>query len=182
MVHMTIRSLRVLVPIVAVLAIALPAAGGAARADLTVDRGVVQSVAGDQIVLRALDGGVATFAVAPTTRVKLNGIVVALADIRPGFVASVVHDGTAPATLIRAFGVPAVTTERGIVTVLTRTSITFRTAAGTLVAVPLTATTRFRFRGVPAPRYLARPGSRVAVRHIGGGPATVVNVLERTRA
>lgn len=178
---MTLRSLRILAPVVALLAIVLPAAATAARADLTVDRGIVQSVADGQIVLRALDGGVESFTVAATTRVKLNGVRVALAEIQPGFVAAVVHDGLAAATLIRAFGRPTVT-ERGIVTVLARASITFRTSAGTLVTVPLTAATRFRFRGLLARRTLARPGALVAVRQIGGGPATVVNVLERARA
>ena len=91
MLNMTLRPFRSLVVAIAVLAFALPAASTAARVDPTTDRGVVQSVGSDQIVLRALDGSVVSFAVSSATRVKLNGVQVSLADIQPGFVASVVH-------------------------------------------------------------------------------------------
>ena len=74
MLNMTLRHFRSLVVAIAVLAFALPAASTAARVDPTTDRGVVQSVGSDQIVLRALDGSVVSFAVSSATRVKLNGV------------------------------------------------------------------------------------------------------------
>ena len=181
-VHMTLRLLRLPTVAIAVLALALPAAGIAAAGDVTTDRGIVQSVGSGQIELTALDGSVVSFAVSPTTRVKLNGVRVSLADIRPGFVATVIHNGTAPAVLIRAFGKPAIVTDRGVVTALTKTALTLRTVGGATVSVSLDMSTRFRFLGLPAKRLLARPGAVVAVKHAAAGPAKVVNVLKRARA
>ncbi len=179
---MTLRPLRLLTVAIAVLALALPAAGMAAADDVTTDRGVVQSVGSGQIVLRALDGSVVSFTVSPTTRVKLNGARVSLADIKPGFVATVVHDGAAPAMLIRAFGKPAKVTDRGVVTALTRSAITLQTADGVTVTVALDPSTQFRRLGLPAKRFLARPGALVGVTHAVDGPARVVNILKRARA
>jgi hypothetical protein len=182
-VHMTLRALRLVLAAIVVFAVALPATGLAATADVTNDRGVVQSVVGSgQIVLRALDGSVESFAVSAKTRVKLNGVRVSLAEIKPGFVATVVHNGSAPAVLIRAFGKPVVVTDRGVVTALTKSAITLRTAGGAVVIVSLDPNTRFRFLGLPAKRFRARPGAVVAVKHAAGAPATVVNVLKRAGA
>jgi hypothetical protein len=182
MLNMTLRHFRSLVVAIAVLAFALPAASTAARVDPTTDRGVVQSVGSDQIVLRALDGSVVSFAVSSATRVKLNGVQVSLADIQPGFVASVVHRGRAPATVIRAFGKPATVTDRGVVTALDKTAITLRTAGGATISTPLDAGTRFRLGGAPGKRAFARPGALVAVQHAADGPARIVNVLKRAGA
>jgi hypothetical protein len=180
---MKLRALRLVMVAIVVLALAVPAAGIAATAAVTADRGVVQSVVGSgQIVLRALDGSVVSFAVSPKTRVKLNGVRVSLVDIKPGFVATVVHNGSAPAVLIRAFGKPAVVTDRGVVTALTKSAITLRTVAGAVVTVSLDPNTRFRFLGLPAKRSRARPGAFVAVKHAVNAPATVVNVLKRAGA
>ena len=132
-------------------------------------------------MLRALDGSVVSFAVSSATRVKLNGVQVSLADIQPGFVASVVHRGRAPATVIRAFGKPATVTDRGVVTALDKTAITLRTAAGATISVPLDAGTRFRL-GEPGKRAFARPGALVAVQHAADGAARIVNVLKRAGA
>ena len=179
---MTLGALRLLTVALVLLALALPAGGLAAEADVTTDRGIVQSVGAGQIVLRALDGSVVSFTVSPATRVKLNGVRASLANVRPGSVASVVHDGSAPAVVIRAFGRPVTVTERGVVIALTRTAITLRAGGGATVTVSLDTNTRFRFLGSAARRFLARPGAIVAVTHPVDGPATVVNVLERTRA
>lgn len=180
--QMTLRPLRLMPVLVTVLALALPAAGMARLGELDTDRGVVQSVGAGQIVLRALDGSVVSYAVSRATRVRLNGVRVPLSGIRPGFVAAVVHDGRAPVALIRAFGTEATVTDRGVVTALTRTAVTLRTADGATVSVPLDATTLVRFRGRPARWLLARPGALVAVTHAVDLPARVVNVLERARA
>ena len=179
---MTLRPRRSPVIVIAVLALALPAGGIAATGDATTDRGIVQSVGPGQIELRALDGSVLSFAVSPTTRVKLNGARVSLADIRPGFVATVTHDGGAPAVVIRAFGKPAHVIDRGVVTALTKSAITLQVAGGATVTVSLDSSTRFRGFGLPARRFLARPGALVAVTHAIDAPAKVVNVLKRARA
>ena len=94
---MTLRPFRLLVAAIAVLALAVPASGISATAGPTIDQGIVQSVGSDQIVLRALDGSVTSFAVSAATRVRLNGQPSSLANLQPGYVASVVHNGTAPA-------------------------------------------------------------------------------------
>ena len=177
---MTLRALRLLI-IAAALAFAIPAVG-VASSGATIDRGVVQSVDAQNIVLRALDGSVVSFAISPTTRVKLNGVRVSLAEIKPGFVAAVVHNGNTPALVIRAFGKPVSVTDRGIVTSLTKTAITVQTAAGATITVALDPSTQFRRLGLPAKRLLARAGALVAVTHAGDAPARVVNVLKRARA
>jgi hypothetical protein len=179
---MTLRHLRLLTVAAAVLAFVVPAAGNAARVEPTIDRGVVQSIGSDQIVLRSLDGSVASFAVSTRTRVKVNGVRASLHDIAPGFVARVVHDGGAPAVLVQAFGATTTLTDRGVVTALTKSAVTLRTPGGGTMTVPLDGSTRFRFLGVPGRRLLARPGAVVSVTRAADGPATVVNVLKRAGA
>ena len=179
---MTIRVLRLLTVSAALLALVVPAAGVAAPGDKPVDRGVVQSVNASQIVLTALDGSVLSFSVTPNTRVRVNGARASLADIRPGFVASVVHDRRARALLIEAFGTRVTVTDRGLVTALTPAAITLRTPDGGALTFVLDNYTRFRFQGLPARRFVARPGALVAVTHATDAPALVVNVLKRAGA
>ncbi len=179
---MTLRPVRLLTVAIVALALAAPAAGTAATIGLTTDRGIVQSVSSGQIVLRSLDGSVASFAVSPRTRVRVNGVQASLRDIGPGFVAKVVHDGGAPAVRIQAFGSVATVTDRGVVTALTKSSVTLRTVAGVAMTVQLDGNTRFRFLGTSSKRFLARPGALVSVTHAADGPATVVNVLKRAGA
>ena len=178
---MTLRHLRLLTAVAAVMALAAPAAALSAPSDLTNDQGVVQSVGPTQIELRALDGSVVSFAVSEATRVRLNGQPARLQDIRPGYVATVTHNGDRPAVLIRAFGKPTLITSRGIVSSLTRTSITVDSDAGSFV-IPLDRGTVFRFRGGPGFRWQARPGALVVVKVRDGDPAKSVNVLKRARA
>lgn len=155
----------------------LPAVAGAGTSALQVDRGVVQSISDTQIELRALDGAVVTLAIGPATRIRLNGAPALVAQLRPGFVAEVLHRGARPAIVVRAFGTVPVLVDRGIVTALTRAAITLRTDAGTTVTIPLNAATRFRRLGQPVARAAARPGARVAVRHPELGVARLVTVL-----
>src|SRR6187200_472101 len=176
------RSFRLLVVAVALVALALPAASLAAANARSTDRGVVQSVDAGQIVLRALDGEVLTFSIVPRTVVRLNGAPAAIADVQPGFVARVVHDARAHALVIAAFGAPVTTTDRGVVTTISRTAITLRIAGGGSLTFALDAGTRFKFHGTPSGRQPARPGAQVTVTHTAGGSATVVNVLKRAGA
>jgi len=178
------RPLRLLIVAIALMALALPAAGLAGTAvKAGATRGVVQSVDASQIVLRTLDGSVVTFAVMPRTPVRLNGSPATITDVRPGFVARVTYDLQSRALLIEAFGAAApTTTDRGAVIAVTRTSITLRTAGGASMTVAVDASTRFRLHGSPARRQLVRPGAQVAVTHAADGPATVVNVLKRAGA
>ncbi|MEO5633780.1 hypothetical protein [Gaiella sp.] len=178
---MTLRSLRLCTAVVAVLALAAPAAALSASSYLTNDQGIVQSVGPAQIELRALDGSIASFTVSEATRVRLNGEPARLADIRPGHVATVTHDGGRPAVLIRAFGRPPLIASRGVVAALTRNSITIGSDAGP-ITIPLDRATVFRFRGGPGFRWQARPGALVVVKHRDGRPAKSVNVLKRARA
>jgi hypothetical protein len=171
---------RALVLVVLALALAAPTVAAAANAELARDRGVVQSVDAGEIVLRALDGTVATFPLGPATRVYLNGVRVTLAEIRPGLVATVVHDGAEPAAAIRATGKTLVT-DRGTVLSLTRSEIVLATASGGTITIQLDRRTRFRLRGRPVRRAAARAGAIVAVKHPFGGAATRVNVLRRAR-
>jgi hypothetical protein len=179
---MLTRSLRLLTVVIALVALAVPAAALAGAQATGVDRGVVQSVDASQIVLRTLDGGVVTYSVVPRPVVRLNGARAAIADIRPGFVARVSHDGNAHALLIQAFGAVVTTTDRGIVTAVSRSAITLRVANGASLTLALDGSTRFKFHGAPSRRALARVGAQVAVTHAGDAPATVVNVLKRAGA
>lgn len=165
----------------AVAALALPAVG-AAGVTVQTDRGVVQSVAPDQITVRALDGTVVAYAVSASTIVKLNGVATGITELKPGFIATVVHDARLRAKVIRAFGTPPVVTDRGTVTALAKGSITIRAGDGRVLTVPLDQTTRFRVLGLPGKRAFARPGAFVAVKHVDGAVARVVNVLKRAGA
>jgi hypothetical protein len=176
---MRFRSLRLLTTVVAVVALALPAAGLGASQAATVDRGVVQSIDSSQIVIRSLDGSTISFPITPRTRVKLNRVSASLTDVAPGFVATVVADRKGRAVLIHAFGTSATTTDRGIVTSITSGVITLRTNGGGIVTVTTDAMTRVRFRGLPARRAIVRQGALVAVTHAADAPALLVDVLKR---
>ena len=179
--HMKLRPFRLLTVAATVLALAVPAVGLSAPSGLTNDQGIVQSIDATRIELRALDGSIASFAVSPATRVKVNGLPARLTDIGLGYVATVAHDGDRPAVSIRAFGKTAAVTSRGIVTSLTRGAITLDTDAGP-ITIPLDPGTAFRFRGGPGFRWQARPGALVVVKNREGSPARLVNVLKRARA
>lgn len=178
---MTLGLLRtaVVALVAAAAMIGLPGVAGAGTVALQTDRGVVQSISETQIELRALDGSIIPLAIGPATRIRLNGAAAALSQIKPGFVAEVLHRGARPAVLVRAFGKTPILTDRGIVTALTRTAITVRTESGALVTIPLEASTRFRRFGQPVGRFAARPGARVAVRHPENEAARLVTVLKR---
>ena len=76
--------------------LSLAGAASAATRELETDRGVVQRVSPERLVLRELDGSLVTITIGPRTRVRVNGLPSTIAVIRPGFVATAVHDGNAP--------------------------------------------------------------------------------------
>jgi hypothetical protein len=165
------------VAIAAAALLLLPGVAGAGTSALQLDRGIVQSISETQIELRALDGAVLSLTIGPATRFRLNGARATLAQIKPGFVAEVLHRGARPAVVVRAFGTVPILVDRGVVTSLTQTAITLRTDAGTTSTIPLDAATRFRRLGRPVARAAARAGARVAVRHPDGTAAKLVTVL-----
>ncbi len=179
---MSVRPIRLVTAAVAALALVFPAAGLAASKAATVDRGVVQSVGSNEIVLRTLDGSIVPFPVTARTRVRLNNAPASLTDVAPGFVASVRADRKGRALLIQAIGQPVTTTDRGIVVLVAKGEMTLRTGDGSTLIVAVDRKTRVRFRGAPARRNLVRPGALVAVTHAAGGRALVVNVLKRPGA
>jgi hypothetical protein len=171
---MKIRMFRLLTVTAAAAALALPAGGFAASQAPGVNRGVVQSVDAAHIVVKALDGTTGTFDLTAKTRVRLNGGSASLSDIGLGFVADVVVNGKGRVVLIRAFGT-ATQTDKGVVTTVTRASITITTGSATRTFA-LDGATLFNVRGHPGKRSAIRPGVFVEVRHTPDGPAQLVNV------
>jgi hypothetical protein len=174
------RAHRILAVAAVAVALALPATALAATS-AGINRGVVQSVDAAHIVVRALDGSTVTFDLAPRLVVRLNGGPGSLDDITPGVVADVAVDGRGRAALIKVFGAQTSLTERGVVTALSKTSLTFSTAAGPRT-VALDKNTHFKVQGGPGKRLAIRVGVPVAVTHAPDGPAQVVNVLKRAGA
>jgi hypothetical protein len=173
---------RVTLVVAAIAALAVAAPSPAGVRNLTVDRGVVQSITPTQIVLRELDGSVVALAVDASTRVLLNGAPARLRQIKPGFVATVVHDGTLPARVIRAFGRVGPVVDRGVVVSRGAGLLTVQRADGSQVTVRLTVETIVRWRnGTPARRAAIRPGRLVEVTHTAKGVARLV-VLDGRRA
>jgi hypothetical protein len=152
----------------------------ATREAASVDKGVVQDVSETAIVLRALDGSTVTLALGPATNVRLNGRPATLADLRPGLVASVTHNGDRPARVVRAFG--AVTlVEEGVVDAVTRFDLTLRRADGTLVTIAVGQKTKVRKFGRPARRAAIRPGLAARVTYAPGAPAKLVALARAPR-
>jgi hypothetical protein len=162
-----------------VAAFALPAPA-LAWSSASVNRGVVQSVDAAHLVLRALDGSTVTFDLSPRLVVRMNGGPASLADVTPGVVADVGVDPRGRAVLIKVFGQPSVT-EKGVVTAVSKTSLTIATPGGPRTIV-LDRNTRFKVQGGPGKRLALRVGAPVAVTHAPDGPAQVVNVLKRAGA
>ena len=161
--------------------LALAGTATAGIRDLTIDRGVVQSVSATQIVLRELDGSPVALTVDAATRVLLNGSPAQLADVQPGFVAAVAHDGQRPARLIRAFGRVATTVDRGVIARVSGRQFVLRLPDGSLVALRITSATRVRLNGIPATGAAIRPGLVARVTHTADGRARLVQLFGRGR-
>ena len=67
-----------------------------------VDRGLIRSKANGSLVLRERDGSLVTVAVAPGASITVHGQPAPYAALRKGMVATVIRDGDAPATEVRA--------------------------------------------------------------------------------
>ncbi len=165
----------------AALAASLCLAGTAAGAtrDLTIDRGVVQSVSTTRIVLRELDGSTASIAVGAQTLVLVNGLPATLEDIQPGFVAAVAHRGSNPARLIRAWGRIQPVVDRGVVVSASVRGLVIRTPDGSSLTFRVTPRTRIRWHGLPATMAAVRPGRLVEVVHTRAGVALRIAVRAR---
>ena len=159
-----------------VAAFAVTGTAGAAQRSLAIDRGVVQSVGPGQIVLRELDGSTVALTVGNGTRVRLNGLPALITDIQPGFVAAVLHNGSAPARLVRAFGRVQLATATGQVAAASATAITVRLATGQTATFRITARTVIRVRGLPAGPAAIRAGRPVTVVHTQAGEARRIAV------
>ena len=184
--HDDSRPLRLLTVAGAVLALALPAAGRARRAP--VDDRPGRRPVGRRRRRSCCARSTAASSRSPSRRrhaCKLNGA--SRRDSRtsrPGFVATVAPRREGPAQCsIRAFGTPAMVTDRGIVTALDASCDHARTDAGGALTVPLDRRTR-----IPVPRSARRRGRWLAPERSSpsstrdGSPAQVVNVLKRAGA
>jgi hypothetical protein len=72
--------------------------------DYRIDRGVIRDKSPGSLTLRERDGTLVTIAVAPTALVTLRGRTSSFAALRRGMIATVIRDGDAPASEIRATG------------------------------------------------------------------------------
>jgi hypothetical protein len=70
--------------------------------DYRVDRGVIRDKSPGSLTLRERDGTLVTIAVAPNAAVTLRGSPSSFSALRRGMTATVVRDGDAPASEIRA--------------------------------------------------------------------------------
>ena len=67
-----------------------------------VDRGTIRGKTGGELVLREGDGTLITIAVSPTATITFRGRPAAYNQLRRGMVATVIREGDAPATEVRA--------------------------------------------------------------------------------
>ena len=70
--------------------------------DYRIDRGVIRNKADGTLTLLERDGTVVAIPVAPTAAITLNGRPIGYAALRRGMVATVIRDGDAPASEVRA--------------------------------------------------------------------------------
>lgn len=131
--------------------------------------GIVQAVRARRVVVRALDGSIVRVPVGPRTRVFVNGVRAALADVKPGFVA--VFDGPAlgAARVLRAVD-PSPRLAAGFATVqsVSEGAVVVTGADGITLTIPVDASTSVFLNGRPATLADVSAGDLVVVR--GGAP------------
>ncbi len=152
--------------------------GPAAAADRVVERGIIQSLSADAVVLRALDGSEITVALAPTTRFRLNGRPVRLGRLGAGLVAEAVTplDGGA-AIVLRAFGRSALASRTGSVVRVGPAVLVLRLGGGGRARIAVTGETIVRRAGALLALERLRRGMRVRVSLEPDGTARLVRVL-----
>jgi hypothetical protein len=151
---------------------ALLAAGAASArtGTLVLDRGIVQSVSSNQLVLRALDGSTITITVGPKTKVSLNDAAAPLSAIQPGYVVGALHDGSRPAVYVRAVGRAVLVVDKGVIVSVSSTLLVLRTGAGP-VTITVGPSTSVQLNGRSASLADLRPGYAAEVSHRGSEPA-----------
>ena len=179
---MLAASRRLVVLAAALASLVLAGTAGAGLRDLTIDRGIVQSVSASQIVLRELDGSTVSLAVDSATLVLLNGSPAQLTDIQPGFVAAVAHNRAQPARAVRAFGRLAANVDRGVIASVSGRQFVLRLVDGSSLTLHITARTRVRLNGSAATPAAIRPGRLARVTHTVDGKAQLVQLIGRRRA
>lgn len=166
--------MRRLLPVLFVVAAII--AGPAAAGDRTVERGIVQRIGPDHVVLRALDGARVTVLLGPDTRLRLNGRRVGVEAIQPGLVAEAVTADGGPARVLRAFGRVTRPRVRGRVVRVASHSLIVR-GGGARIRIPVThRTTAWRGQARIRVRSLRR-GMRVDVRLAANGTALTILVV-----
>lgn len=75
--------------------------GGVLR-DYRIDRGLIRAKANDMLTLLERDGTLVQIAVSPAAAITIGGRPAAYAALRRGMVATVIRDGDAPASEVRA--------------------------------------------------------------------------------
>jgi hypothetical protein len=70
--------------------------------DYRVDRGTIRAKPSGALALLERDGSIVTISVAPGATITINGRAASFAALRRGMVATVIRDGDAPATEVRA--------------------------------------------------------------------------------
>lgn len=159
-----------------VFAVFLVAAASAAATDRVVERGIIQAIDRQSVVLRALDGTEVSVALGPATRFRLNGRDVAFRAIRVGFVAEAVLEGSGPAVVLRAFGTSARVVS-GVLTRVRPAAVVVRRASGGTVRVPVTGATTVWRNGVRLRLRALRRGMAVEVERAADGSASTIRVL-----
>lgn len=149
------------------------------------ERGVVQSVSADELMLKTLDGRTVAVVVDARTRILVEGKPASILDVHPGFVAVVSFRGASgqAAAEIDAFTTsPSLTPIAGLVRSNSRSELVLKSLDGTTVHFRINAATRrVLVDGKPASILGVRPGFVVVVRPgtaTGTGKGTAQKTVE----
>ncbi len=154
------------------------------RGPVVTDRGIVQSIASDALVLRALDGSSLVVPVDGRTQVYVGGRTAAVADIQPGSVVTVRAQQAGPAIDIRVAlpPKPKLRSDRGITESASVDGIVIRLRDGTTKSIAVGGSTRVEApNGRDAPPAALRAGLLVDVLYDPAGvtPAQSVKIIRR---
>ena len=142
-------------------------------------QGVVQSLAGRTVVVRALDGSTVTVPIGPGTRVLVDGKAAALRDVKPGFVAIVKWEGGPWAQQLAAFDLSPASGERlAVVKTVSANGVIVTGANGGTVTIHANVRTRVFLDGKPSALANIEPGfTLVTTATKGGKPAAELDFL-----